>query len=141
MGRGGVGVLSTRRRSREPDPVVAPLGLQTAVHTCLSFVNRPSLKSCTLPPSQQIPYVFSAICLVGVAWSSDRHHERTAHVAIPWLLGAIVLACFGTVAKHSVAGGFVMLTLAMGLVFGGQSTLATRAAGTASPSHAAMSLG
>jgi hypothetical protein len=71
----------------------------------------------------------------------QRTQERTLHMAVPWMMGSIVLSFFGLVARHSVVGGFIVLTAALGLVFGGQSILAARAAGIVPPSHVAISLG
>lgn len=76
-----------------------------------------------------IPFATAAICTVLVAAHADRVNEKTAHVGAPYVAGAIVLACFGPVARVNAAGGFAMLTIAMGLLYGGQSTMCARVAG------------
>ncbi|KIY93761.1 hypothetical protein MNEG_14201 [Monoraphidium neglectum] len=88
-----------------------------------------------------IPYICAALSLVAVAWSADRHNEKTAHVAIPVILSGITLSCFGVVGRHSAVGAFVILTASLGLAFAGQSTLVARAAGITPPSQAGITLG
>ena len=76
-----------------------------------------------------IPYAVAVLSTLAVAAHADRRNEKTAHVGVPYVIGAAVLACFGPVARASTAGGFVMLTAAMGLLYGGQSTMCARVAG------------
>lgn len=88
-----------------------------------------------------VPYAVAALSLVAVAWHSDRCKEKVLHTAAPWMAGGVILACFGAVARRSLPGGFVMLCAAMGLAYGGQSTLCAVAAGITPPAQAAITLG
>jgi len=76
-----------------------------------------------------VPHLVAFLSTLLVAWHADRTNEKTAHVGVPYVLGAVVLACFGAVSRVSLVGGFVVLTVAMGLAFGGQSTMCARVAG------------
>lgn len=76
-----------------------------------------------------VPHFVAFLSTLLVAWHSDRVREKTAHVGLPYVVGAVVLACFGPVVRVSTVGGFVMLTAAMGCAFGGQSTMCARVAG------------
>ncbi|GBF93031.1 MFS transporter [Raphidocelis subcapitata] len=112
-------------------------GTAVAASTAMGPSKANSVKATLL---STVPYAVAALAVVGNAWHSDRTGERTIHVAVPWLTGGVVLACFGAVARRSIVGGFVMLTAAMGLAFSGQSVLVTRAAGIMPPSQAAISM-
>ena len=88
-----------------------------------------------------VPYALSAATLLGIAWSSDRHNERSAHIIAPWLAGGALLACFGAAARASTAAGFAVLSLALAFVYSGQGVLCARGAATGPPSEAAITLG
>lgn len=88
-----------------------------------------------------MPYLVAMLATLAVAAHADWRKEKTAHVGVPYVLGAVVLACFGPAARASPAAGFAMLTLAMGLAYGGQSTMCARVAGLGPPARAAVTLG
>lgn len=87
-----------------------------------------------------VPYFVAFVSTMLVAWHADRVGEKTAHVGVPYVIGAVVLCCFGPVASVSTRGGFAMLTLAMAFAFGGQSTMCARVAGLTPPAQAAITL-
>jgi hypothetical protein len=87
-----------------------------------------------------VPHAVAFLSTLLVAWHSDRVSEKTAHVGVPYVLGAVVLATFGAATRRSGVGGFVVLTLSMGLLWGGQSTMCARVVGLAPPAQAGMTL-
>jgi MFS family permease len=77
---------------------------------------------------------------LAVAAHADYRKEKTAHVGVPYVLGAVALACFGPAARAAPAAGFVVLCLAMAAAYGGQSTMCARVAGLSPPARAAVTL-
>lgn len=50
--------------------------------------------------------------MVLVAWHSDRVDEKALHVAIPYLIGGLVMMLFGPMASASFAAGFANIVIA-----------------------------
>ncbi|GBF93030.1 hypothetical protein Rsub_05641 [Raphidocelis subcapitata] len=88
-----------------------------------------------------VPFVTATFAVLANAWHSDRTRERTAHIAVPNLVGGVLLACFGAVARRSVAGGFAIITLSLACAFATQSVFVARAAAIMPASQTAISVG
>ncbi|KAI8472711.1 MAG: major facilitator superfamily domain-containing protein [Monoraphidium minutum] len=87
-----------------------------------------------------VPYAAAMLATIAVAAHADWRGERTAHVGVPYVLGAAALACFGPAARASTAAGFAVLTLAMAALYGGQSTMCARVAALTPPAQAGVTL-
>jgi hypothetical protein len=60
-----------------------------------------------------IPYAMAAVVMSLTAWHSDRVKERTLHIGVTALIGAVFWLCFGPMYHLSFAAGFVSLVFAM----------------------------
>lgn len=60
-----------------------------------------------------IPSFTAAVAMLLVAWHSDRVNEKALHVAVPYIIGGVVLACYTPMASISFVAGFVNIVIAL----------------------------
>lgn len=77
-----------------------------------------------------IPYATAAACMSITAWHSDRVHERSLHIGLTAVAGAIFWLCFGPMYQLSFAAGFVSVVLALGLAYAQVGVMYARVSGT-----------
>lgn len=77
-----------------------------------------------------IPYATAAVCMSITTWHSDRVHERSLHIGLTAIMGAIAWLCFGPMYHRSFAAGFVSVVLALGLAYAQVGVMYARVSGT-----------
>lgn len=76
-----------------------------------------------------IPYATVAVCMSITAWHSDRVHERSLHIGLTAITGAIVWLCFGPMYHLSFAAVLVSVVLALGLAYAQVGVMYARVSG------------
>jgi len=76
-----------------------------------------------------IPSLTAAVAMVTVAWHSDRVNEKALHVAVPYILGGVILVCYTPMASLSFAAGFVNLVIAMTAANAATGVISSRVVG------------
>lgn len=76
-----------------------------------------------------IPYFLGALGMVVLAWTSQRFQERTLHVAIPSIIGGIVLTLFQPLYMASFAAGFASISITIALAYSCQGVMYAKMTG------------